>query len=100
MSKILSPTGIVTAVLLALVAFVVVVGGVVLLVDPDTLRPGGPFEAYLNDLKTFGVALGALGIGRGLHLGLTNHGQAISPSFNADPSDRAGASDHPNAPAP
>lgn len=100
MSNILSANGIITYVLLALVAFVVLIGGAALLIDPNTLRPGGPFEAYLNDLKALAVALGGLAIGRGIHLGLTNHGQATSPSFNADLTDRAGATDHPKSPTP
>jgi hypothetical protein len=89
-------SGLVTYVMVGLVAVVVLAGAVVLIVDPNSLRPGGPFEAYLNDLKTFATSLGLLAVGRGIHLGLTNHGQASSPSYVADLSDRAGAADHPN----
>jgi hypothetical protein len=54
--------GPVTVVLLAIVVFTAIVGGVVVIVKPTTLS----FSEYLSKLQTFAGALAALGIGRGL----------------------------------
>jgi hypothetical protein len=44
---------------------VLVVGGIVCIVNPDTLT----FAQYLDDLKTFVIGLGLTGLARGVHLG-------------------------------
>lgn len=54
--------GPVTLVLLLLVVIVALAGGVIVVVQPKTLT----FPQYLDKMKEFAVALGLLGIGRGL----------------------------------
>lgn len=55
-----------TVLLVVLAMIVVAVGGVIAIVNPDTLS----FAQYLNDLKTFALAVAGLGLARGVHLGL------------------------------
>jgi hypothetical protein len=50
---------IMTAVLVAIAA---IAGGVVVIVNPDSLN----FEQYLNVLKQFAIAVGIIGVGRGI----------------------------------
>lgn len=64
----------VTTALMVLLALIVVgAGAVVTVTNPDTY----PFRAYLDDLKTFAVGVGALGIGRGILSGLSNLGIGV-----------------------
>lgn len=64
----------VTTALMVLLALIVVgAGAVVTILNPDTY----PFKSYLDDLKTFAIGVGALGIGRGLLSGLSNLGVAV-----------------------
>ncbi len=63
-----------TILMVAVALIVVGVGGVKVIVDAD----GYSFAAYLDDLKTFAIGVGALGIGRGLLGGLSNLGVAVN----------------------
>lgn len=71
---------------LMVLATVILLGGgiVVVVVNPDTYS----FPQFLDDLKTFGIGLGALGIGRGLLGGLTNLGVALHLPAT-DPTEKA-----------
>src|SRR4051794_25787749 len=51
-----------TIMLGALVAVAAVAGGVIVIAHPETLN----FEQYLNLLRDFAIALGILGVGRGI----------------------------------
>lgn len=57
--------GPVTVVLVALTVIAGVCGAVVVITHPETLT----FEQLLNDLEKFALALGLLGVGRGIHAG-------------------------------
>lgn len=56
----------VTALLVVIALIVVCVGGAVVIWGPDGALT---FQQYLDDLEKFGVALGLLGIGRGIRSG-------------------------------
>jgi hypothetical protein len=56
----------VTAILVVVAVIVVCVGGAVVIWGPSGALT---FQEYLNDLEKFGVALGLLGIGRGIRSG-------------------------------
>lgn len=60
----LSKWGPATVLVVACVLIAVAAGGVITIVHPDTLA----FDQYLDALKTFAVAAGILGVGRGIHL--------------------------------
>lgn len=65
-----------TVLLGALVVIAACVGGGVVIWGP----PGAlSFQEYLNDLKGFAVAVGVLGIGRGVKAGLENHALLNAP---------------------
>jgi hypothetical protein len=81
----------VTFVLILLVVVAAIGGVVVVILHPETLT----FEQLLNDLEKFAIALGLLGIGRGVNSGLKAHGQAQSPSFVGDINDTHGSHDLP-----
>jgi hypothetical protein len=51
-----------TTFLIAFVGLVAIIGGVVVIVHPETLN----FERYLNDLEKFALALGVVGVGKGI----------------------------------
>lgn len=55
-----------TAILAFLALLVVCVGGAVVIWGPDGALT---FKEYLDDLEKFGVAIGLLGIGRGIRSG-------------------------------
>jgi hypothetical protein len=57
--------GPVTALVVIAAVIVLLVGGIVCVVNPDTLT----FQQYLDDLKTFLIGLGLTGLARGVHLG-------------------------------
>lgn len=58
-----------TAIMAVIAIVIVIVGGaVVIWGEPGTLS----FQDYLNDLEKFGVAVGLLGVGRGIRSGLKN----------------------------
>jgi hypothetical protein len=63
-----------TACVLIIVAVAGLVGGAVVIIQPATLS----FQEYLNEMKVFALAVGGLGIGRGLLAGLTNLGIAVN----------------------
>lgn len=90
-----SSWGPVTVLLVVIVAVAAAAGAVTVVVHPETLN----FEQLLNDLEKFAIALGLLGVGRGVHAGLRDHG-ALSggnPTVTPDPTDFGGAHDHPTA---
>jgi hypothetical protein len=62
-------------VLLVGITFLVVGGGVgYAIFNPDVYS----FPQLLDDLKTFAIGLGILGLGRGVNAGLTNAGLAVN----------------------
>lgn len=67
----LSTWGPMTVLLVIVVAIVLGIGGVVVVVHPETLT----FRQYLDDLKTFALAVAALGGAKALKNGLIFHGQ-------------------------
>lgn len=80
--------GPVTVLMILVAVIAVVAGGVVVVVHPESLS----FDAYLDDLKAFAVALAGLGVGRGI-LGAGQHvatGRVQAASF-ATPSDAPAA---------
>jgi hypothetical protein len=71
-----------TVLLCIVVAIVLLVGGAVCVVNPDTLT----FAQYLDDLKTFGLAVAGLGVGRGIHGAAKTLGDAhVSAAAIASP---------------
>lgn len=54
--------GPVTVLLVILTVLVAIVGGLITIIQPETLS----FEELLNDLQKFALALGVLGVGRGI----------------------------------
>ena len=74
----------VTVVLLALTVLAAVAGGVVTVVEPDTLS----FAEYLDRLEKFALALGILGVGRGIRAAGERvvQGQTLA-SLEGDPND-------------
>jgi hypothetical protein len=89
--------GPVTVLLVAITAIAACAGAVTVVIHPETLS----FEQLLNDLEKFAIALGLLGVGRGIHAGLTNVGTLASPSPGVQPdiSDTHGLHDHPEGAA-
>lgn len=61
----LSTWGPATVLIVAIAVIAVAVGGVVTVVNPDTLS----FQTYLEDLQRFAVAIAGLGLARAVHLG-------------------------------
>jgi hypothetical protein len=59
-----SQWGPVTVLMVAIVVVVAVAGAAVAVVNPDALT----FAQYLDDMEKFAIALGILGVGRGIHL--------------------------------
>lgn len=59
-----------------MIATTLLIGGgvAVSIINPDTYS----FAQLLDDLKTFAIGLGALGVGRGLHAGLRDLGLGIN----------------------
>lgn len=65
--------GPVTVLLIAIVVIATIIGGVVVIVQPETLN----FSEYLSKLQAFVLALAGLGIGRGVMIGAQSHGKAV-----------------------
>jgi hypothetical protein len=63
-----------TILIVVLVVAVAVIGGVVVVVDPQTLS----FPEYLSKLQVFAIGIGLLGLGRGTQAGLERYGQAVA----------------------
>ena len=79
-------------VLIVLLAVIIVgVGGAVVITDPDTYS----FKQYLDDLKAFAVAIGALAIGRGINAGLEKGATATLVSGAGEPHDLSVTPDRP-----
>jgi hypothetical protein len=70
-----------TITLITLVAIAAIVGGAVVIWGPSGALS---FQQYLDDLEKFAVAVGLLGIGRGVKAGLENHALFSSPLSESD----------------
>lgn len=65
-----------TVLIVVIAVIAVAVGGVVVILQPDTLN----FQTYLEDLQRFAIAIAGLGLARAVHLGAQSVavGKAVS----------------------
>lgn len=54
-----------TVLVVVIAVIAVLIGGIVVILQPDTLN----FQTYLEDLQRFAVAIAGLGLARAVHLG-------------------------------
>lgn len=78
-----------TVLIVVVAALAALIGGLVVLINPDTLN----FQTYLEDMQRFLIAVAGLALARAVHLGSTAVAQRNDPSFTADLTDRKGAHD-------
>jgi hypothetical protein len=65
-----------------LVAIAAIAGGIIVIVRPETLN----FEQYLDLLKNFAIAVGILGVGRGIMAAGKSNAEATTLSTTTGPS--------------